>query len=318
MTLQRLVQQRRNKDSVARRTLSIDDLGDNRYDPEQGGQGMSWVNDLASVVGIPAGAATLAVAMYAACAAAEKAARPEALEEIGRILKDTSWERSVRPSAIVERIFKWTFGARHLSWVCVARSALASVFIASALTFNEIVFHEARLVGSEGALPRPVWVLAYFLILVFSIIPDYLALFKARWLISWAARTDKIVVAVAIDIFLSIFVSVMSMFIVFYPFTEASFPAAMGNFIHNALLYFSGQNHIFTWTTPCLVSTLFTSVWTALIVISTMSLKLLLPLHRIIAWFFDVDKHPVQAIGIMAAALVMIGSLTWFLVRRVI
>src|SRR5579872_362589 len=35
---------------------------------------MSWVNDLASGLGIPAGAATVAVAMYAACAAAEKAA----------------------------------------------------------------------------------------------------------------------------------------------------------------------------------------------------------------------------------------------------
>ena len=71
---------------------------------------MSWVNDLASGLGIPAGAATLAVAMYAACAAAEKSARPEALKDIGRILKDTSWERSVQPSTIIDRVFKLTFG----------------------------------------------------------------------------------------------------------------------------------------------------------------------------------------------------------------
>jgi hypothetical protein len=31
---------------------------------------MSWVNDLASASGLPAGAAMLAVAMYAACAVA--------------------------------------------------------------------------------------------------------------------------------------------------------------------------------------------------------------------------------------------------------
>lgn len=43
---------------------------------------MAWVNDLASPAGIPAGAATVAVAMYAACTAAEKAARPEALQDI--------------------------------------------------------------------------------------------------------------------------------------------------------------------------------------------------------------------------------------------
>ena len=67
---------------------------------------MSWVNDLASELGVPAGAATLAVAMYAACVAAEKAARPMALKDIGRVLKDSSWSRSMRPTAIIEQMFE--------------------------------------------------------------------------------------------------------------------------------------------------------------------------------------------------------------------
>src|SRR4029077_11732915 len=46
--------------------------------------------------------ATLAVAKYAACTAAEKAASPQALKDIGRILKDQGWERSVRPPAIIQ------------------------------------------------------------------------------------------------------------------------------------------------------------------------------------------------------------------------
>jgi hypothetical protein len=41
-------------------------------------------------------------------------------------------------------------------------------------------------------------------------------------------------------------------------------------------------------------------------------------LQRFTAWFFDVDKHPVQAIGIVAGALVMIGSLIWTLVQTII
>src|ERR1700723_2711007 len=103
------------------------------YDPRRSwSESMSWVNDLASAAGIPAGAATLAVAMYAACAAAEKAARPEALKDIGQILKDPPWSRSVRQSAIIERIFVWTFGERHLSWRCVKRSAVATmIFLTS-------------------------------------------------------------------------------------------------------------------------------------------------------------------------------------------
>jgi hypothetical protein len=47
---------------------------------------MPWFNDLTSALGIPASGATLAAAVYAACVAAENAARPQALEDIGRIL----------------------------------------------------------------------------------------------------------------------------------------------------------------------------------------------------------------------------------------
>jgi hypothetical protein len=93
--------------------------------------GMSWVNDLASVAGIPAGAATLAVAMYAACSAAEKAARPEALKDIGHILKDPSWKDSAQPYAIIQRVFNWTFGERHLSVKCLYRSVISTIIISS-------------------------------------------------------------------------------------------------------------------------------------------------------------------------------------------
>ena len=49
---------------------------------------VSWVNDLTSTLGIQAGAGVLAGAIYAACSAAEKAARLSALTEISTVLKD--------------------------------------------------------------------------------------------------------------------------------------------------------------------------------------------------------------------------------------
>lgn len=52
---------------------------DNRYDPRQEDQTMSWVDDLASVLGVPGGALVVAGAMYGACVVAEKAAHPDAL-----------------------------------------------------------------------------------------------------------------------------------------------------------------------------------------------------------------------------------------------
>jgi hypothetical protein len=88
---------------------------------------MSRVNDLGSALGIPAGATTLPAAMYFGCAAAEKVARPEVLKDIADTLEDPSLERLVQPSAIIERVFNFTFGDRHLSWKCVRRSVGATI-----------------------------------------------------------------------------------------------------------------------------------------------------------------------------------------------
>lgn len=76
---------------------------------------MAWLDDLTSAMGVPAGAATIAVAMYAGCTAAEKAARPEALHDIGQILQKSVSSYSGRPAAdVIEAVFIWTFGPKHL------------------------------------------------------------------------------------------------------------------------------------------------------------------------------------------------------------
>jgi hypothetical protein len=66
---------------------------------------------------------------------------------------------------------------------------------------------------------------------------------------------------------------------------------------------------------PVLFSTLFTSIWTILILVSTALLKLLSPVHRATAWFVDLEKRPVQAIGIVSSALIIFGSVIWTALR---
>lgn len=63
------------------------------------------------------------------------------------------------------------------------------------------------------------------------------------------------------------------------------------------------------------LSTMFTSVWTVLVWISTIILRLTSRLQLASVWFLDVEKHPVQAIGIVSGALVMVGGLIWGGVR---
>jgi uncharacterized protein (DUF697 family) len=318
---------------------------------------MSWVNDLASSLGIPAGAATLAVAMYGACAAAEKAARPEALAEIGRILKDTSWERSMSPSAIVERVFRWTFGERHLSWRCAATSATATLSFFSAYIFYAIIviyrggnfWHDFLMIASSfEAMGRSIYILALYI--VGTIVADYIALAKTRALLRWLQKMRgqaALVSIIPLDVALSILISILGLEsgILVVALAEVGsglisatsagyfissfgiFCSAAASFLREiaagvlaffeALFGIGGSNgaKAFGFFT---CSTLLTSIWTILILLSAAVIKLLSPLQNFTAWLFNVDRHPLQAVGIVSAILVVAGSLIWTVLRAVI
>ena len=97
-------------------------------------------------------------------------------------------------------------------------------------------------------------------------------------------------------------------------------PVSVDNFLLGVASDFRG---LFTGgsiegMTVSTLSTLFTSIWTALIFLSSIFLKLVAPIHRMTTWFFDVDNHPLEAVGNVAAGLVVAGSLGWSFVRAVV
>jgi hypothetical protein len=326
-----------------------------RYDPNRRAiRQMSWVNDLASSAGIPAGAATLAVAMYAACGAAEKVARPEALKDIGRILNDPSWERSVQPSAIIERVFVWTFGERHFSWKCVSRSMIATLVILivlasimySGMAGRYLVYFENELrFGREVTNVQSNVIHAELSLVGYAfgtLISDYLSLLKTRWILGRFELSSlpqifrlcvadagiSIIISLAVLVVILIAINSMLGVLVFGgpDFIEDmighSFRMLRGEGQWFFVAKWDAENHVITdyplANIICCFTTLFTSIWTLLITLASIIIKLLAPLQRFTAWFFDVDKHPVKAIGIVAGALVMIGSLIWSLVRALI
>jgi hypothetical protein len=282
---------------------------------------MSWVSDLASAFGLPAGAATIAAAMYAACVAAEKVARREALIDISAVLKDPTLIGSVRPSAIIERVFNWTFGERHLSLKCITRSIFATIIFVFAIMLTlDLSIHISAFTTSWFYLP----IGEIILTMIFAFITDYLSLKKTRVIIQMMSFSKHAVFLVPMDILLSILISVFC-FVVF-----DCVDAAVIYHYHNlpsVVLYQLMLN--LTWAlspstlyyplyVPLFFSTLFTSVWTMLILVSTGVIKILSPLHRFVTWFFDIEKHPVQAIGIVAGALMIAGSLVLSFVRTVL
>ena len=158
-----------------------------------------------------------------------------------------------------------------------------------------------------------------------GLVPDYIALWKTRLLLRRHLGT---LFLVSLDVIMSVFIAIWSYIICvifygiiiynFYNPLSLAFPPLLsileGITIDPLLWVISPKPKNYSHLTPLFLSTFVTSIWTVLLLLSTAALKLLAPVHRFSAWFFDVEHHPVQAIGIVAGTLVMIGSLAWPLV----
>jgi hypothetical protein len=282
-----------------------------------------WVADLASALGLPVGAATLAVAIYAACAAAEKVARPTALEDMARFLREPAWSHSFRSSAMVDRIFRWTFGDRHLSWKCLRRSLLATTIMVSVLaaTTSRVARDAIALADQVG------WGVLVPELLVWGVligmIPDNIALWKTRLLIARMARNDvNPILLPAIDVCLSALISAISLSIFITiaiwqlgvwgqhgPFDLSVYLNVLGTGLAEAGRFFIVPSQHGDLYAVCMVSTIFTSIWTVLILLSSTLIRLVIPLQALINWFYPVEKHPMKAIGLVSAALTMIVAL---------
>src|SRR5580700_2773902 len=235
---------------------------------------MSWINDLMSAVGAPAGAVTISAAMYSACLAAEKSARPKALVEIGRILKDPSWALSLRPSAIISRLFNWTFGESHLSLKCVTRSMCATSMFVVAIIVSLYLIND-RNPFTESSLRT--W---YYDLPLLGFVPDYVAPGKTRMLLRLKLSAPLLII---LDVTLSLIIASICFIITDYIFLLRVYDSADMNTIIAAwksnLLWMLKPNHIY-YSVPAIFiySTLLTSIWTILMVVSTAAIKLVVPI----------------------------------------
>jgi hypothetical protein len=299
---------------------------------------MSLVNDLTSSLGIPGGFALLATAIFVGCKEVEKSASSHALIDITKKLKDTSWQGSLRPSLIIEQMFVWTFGERHFSRKCIRRSMAASLVFMLSLAIMSVAHgyaHSGRLDISVPTLEEhEPFVLNFVMAILGGLIPDYLALGKSRVLIRFTSLIDygpSILLAIALDIMFSCLLSLFTIGSVFLCYTagfsflievlsKAPVLVAEHLVMHTAGFvreYLSSRSPMPVFGV-LFFSTLFTSVWTFLIFLSVVVIKLLAPLQRFTSWFFDIEHHPVKAIGTVSAALVMIVGLIGTMLRLII
>jgi hypothetical protein len=209
--------------------------------------------------------------------------------------------------------FRLTFGERHLSLKCLRRSlaATALILLGIFLVFYLEGFHFQTFYGVDSIS------LNIFLLSVLSPLPDFVALGKARLLL-FLFRGGLLLMAgfLILDVILSAFVSSLLPIGLTYARTQDSLITLIRLYYSTVVAGLAGKGTV-TASTIALVSTLFTSIWVATILLSTIIMKILSPIHRFTAWFFYVEKHPIRAIGIVSSALLMMSALVWTIVRAI-
>jgi hypothetical protein len=283
-------------------------------------QFMAWLSDLSSALGVPTGGAVAAVAIYYGLVAAEREARKEALGDVARLLRDPTWLRELSPAAGIQKLFVYTFGERHFSFLCLRRSVLAS------LTFM-LAF------GLQFALSTDTWPVRFIEFpdhtlryLLLAIGCDYIALLKTRKLIGVQAIARNPVLLLLSDVASSLLISLVinSVYIwkVTNTFDLASYEATsewvVGDLVgstgdllitHQILPLFTHSGYyIFPYQGIYVLSTLMTSTWAMLMLASWALLRVFEPLQSLMNWFFPLDKHPMRAIGVVAGGLVFSGA----------
>jgi hypothetical protein len=304
---------------------------------------MAWANDLAALLGIPAGAASLAVAFYAACSAADKSARPEALKQISLALQSSAWTKTALPSAIIDRVFEWTFGERQFSFKCITRSVLASIIfvVCAALIVHAHIGKWPSIALTEVTNLDLLPFLA-MLYLIAGLIPDYIALAKTRVLLRSSHRTSHYFAALLIaDLFLSVIISYIFLEISSIPenilkagnISEIGFVRALWEsllatgftYIYDAIdageptwFFTTFSDGEYPFAILLFSSTVLTSIWMLFVWLSGNIIKIANHLQRVSVWFFDVERHPVQALGAVSACLIMTIGFIWSAVRALL
>lgn len=314
---------------------------------------MTWLETISSSIGVGTGGATLALAIYAGSGALEADVRPEARRQIADFLKRPPLDQaSLHAAELVAHLFDITFGERQWSFRCFRRSCLSSMLFVSSVLLVFYLKHRQDMAWPHDSYdrPYPVWAVLIAEILpclLFSMLPDYVSLAKARWILRRMARSRTliaVVLLIALDVVLSYAVSMMFYYGIVLPiqgldqlcatYRYYEGPVACGN-PHNPVEFLSMvvtiSGDMFWLATHSVsrlsfanmvafafgVSTVLTSVWTVLVMVAIALLRIAMALNTafgVARWLFDVDRHPIKTLGRFIAALVWLGSVGYGLV----
>lgn len=223
-------------------------------------------------------------------------------------------------------IFEQTFGSKHWSWKCFRRCSLASISTTILLFCLSFTIGRETTGWKQAAVEFQDIALILAGVCVANVLIDYILMFKTRWLLSRLSRSNHawyFIVALALDTLVTLYLSwLVVVFLVnlyFMPSVDfrhepiSSAAAVLSSFVHDlsvedgplptlASNFRDGFYYV-------MIPSLFTSIWLWLYAGAGFLLRVARPLDRVFNWFshyFDIEKKPVQAIGVVAASILAV------------
>jgi len=218
-------------------------------------------------------------------------------------------------ATVFPRLIDRIFGERALSWKFFFRSCMASYIAVLSLTFlYSRVHHQIFSLGSSAPIEAPTIIASVgatmLLASVMNVLPDYASLLVSRTIVRKMAikpTASRILGFVILDTVLSIAVFYVGLricvVILDFKFNP---PFHWSSFYNSSVMSTGDLWDIFTLTDSIgvfLYSSLFTSVWVWLYVVSIFAIRLLHGVRTIwakVTPYLDIEKKPLVAIGRVA------------------
>lgn len=205
------------------------------------------------------------------------------------------------------KVFDRVFGGRHLSWKCFWRSTVASY----SAVFLVVIYLESspRTFGVRLSWDYLFDVLSSAFI--GNVLPDYISLLETRYLLGFMQRTQSFqqrLIWLTLDFVLTSAIALVTAHVILSFWWVNSDPSQWRWTISAILGHpadFHQTNSWFSFVIPAF----FTSIWLWLYAGSGFLLKAARRFDVGFQWFnrrFDIEKKPLESIGLVAGALVVL------------
>ena len=223
------------------------------------------------------------------------------LKNLGAGGKLSNW-----PQGFAE-IFDSVFGRKHLSWRCFARSSIASFISVAVLTLIWLAFSPA-----SARYHLRLWDMKELitLALILNVLPDYLSLLKARYVVRAMARkptVGRITFLLILDfvacvaIYFAFFVAFWWSYVVWYR-SPTVFLGDLQDFVAVSLSFRTPVSSLF-------FATFFTSVWAWLYALSVALVRGANYFSvgvKTLERFLDIDDKPIRSLGLVSMLIVTV------------